>query len=48
MSASNSIQWFVLIMTLGKIAMAGYLLARLRHIRSRENLGRLFSRKVFP
>lgn len=40
--------WLVLIMILGNIAMAGYLLLQVRHIRSGENLGRLFSRKVSP
>jgi hypothetical protein len=40
--------WFVLIMTLGNIATAGYLLLQLRHIRTGENLDRLFSRKVSP
>src|SRR5512136_1662991 len=44
-SVAQSILWFVLIMTMGNIAMAGYLLVQLRHIRSGENLGRLFSRK---
>jgi hypothetical protein len=47
-SAAKSILWFVLIMTMGNIAMAAYLLLQLRHIRSGENLGRLFSRKVSP
>jgi hypothetical protein len=47
-SVAQSILWFVLIMTLGNIAMAAYLLLQLRHIRSGENLGRLFSRKVSP
>ncbi|MBC8019509.1 MAG: DUF1475 family protein [Verrucomicrobia bacterium] len=47
-SLAKSILWFLLIMTLGNIAMAGYLLMQLRHIRSGENLGRLFSRKVSP
>ena len=47
-SAAQSILWFVLIMTLGNIAMAGYLLVQLRHIRSGENPERLFSRKVSP
>ncbi len=40
--------WFVLIMTLGNIAMACYLLLQLRHIRNGEDLHRLFSRKVSP
>ena len=47
-SLAKSILWLVLIMTLGNIAMAGYLLMQLRHIRSGENLGRLFSRKLSP
>ena len=47
-SVAKSILWFVLIMTLGNISMAGYLLVQLRHIRSEENLDRLFSRKVSP
>jgi len=47
-SVAQSILWFVLIMTLGNIAMAGYLLVQLRHIRSGENPERLFSRKVSP
>jgi hypothetical protein len=47
-SAAKSILWFILIMTLGNIAMAGYLLMQLRLIRSGEHLGRLFSRKVSP
>jgi hypothetical protein len=45
-SVAKSILWFVLIMTLGNIAMAGYLLMHLRHIDSGENLGSLFSLKV--
>ncbi len=40
--------WFVLIMTLGNIAMACYLLLQLRHIRKGEDLHRLFSRTVSP
>ena len=40
--------WFLLIMTLGNIAMAGYLLLQLRHIRNGEDLHGLFSRKVSP
>ncbi len=47
-SAARSAFWLILIMTLGNIAMAGYLLVQLRHIRSGENLDRLFSRKVSP
>jgi len=47
-SLAKSFLWFVLIMTLGNIAMAGYLLMELRHISSGENLDRLFSRKVSP
>ncbi len=47
-SPAKSILWFILIMTLGNIAMAGYLLLQLRHIRSGENLDKLFSRKVSP
>jgi hypothetical protein len=47
-SLAKRILWFVLIMTLGNIAMAGYLLVQVRHIRSGEDLGRLFSRKVSP
>lgn len=47
-SLTKSILWFVLIMTLGNLAMAAYVLIQLRHIRSGENLGRLFSRKVSP
>ncbi len=47
-SAAKSSLWFVLIITLGNIAMAGYLLVQLRHIRSGENLSRLFSRKISP
>ena len=47
-SAARGAIWFVLIMTLGNIAMAFYLLVQLRHIRNGENLGRLFSRKVSP
>jgi hypothetical protein len=47
-SVAQSILWFVLIMTLGNIAMAGYLLMQLRYTDSGENLGRLFSRKVSP
>jgi hypothetical protein len=35
-------------MTLGNIAMAGYVLLQLPHIRSGENLDRLFSRKESP
>lgn len=33
-SVAKSILWFILIMTLGNIAMAAYVLAQLRHIRS--------------
>jgi len=47
-STARSVLWFILIMTLGNIAMAGYLLVQLRHIRSGENLDRLFSRKASP
>ncbi len=47
-SAARGALWFVLIMTLGNFAMAAYLLLQLRHIRSGENLDRLFSRKVSP
>jgi hypothetical protein len=47
-SVAKSILWFVLIMTLGNIAMASYLLVQVRHIRSGENLNRFFSRKVSP
>ena len=47
-SLAKSFLWFFLIMTLGNIAMAGYLLVQLRHIRSGENPERLFSRKVSP
>ena len=47
-SLAKSALWFMLIMTLGNIAMAAYLLLQLRHIRRGENLGRLFSRKVTP
>ena len=47
-SVAKSTLWFVLIMTLGNIAMAAYLLIQLRHIRSGENLDKLFSRKVSP
>lgn len=45
-SLAKSILWFVLIMTLGNIAMASYLLVHLRHISSGENIGTLLSRKV--
>lgn len=47
-SLAKSILWFILIMTLGNIAMAGYLLVQLWHIRGGENLDRLFSRKESP
>jgi len=47
-SLPKGILWFVLIMTLGNIAMAAYLLLQLRNFRSGENLDRLFSRKVSP
>ena len=47
-SLAKSVLWFVLIMALGNFAMAGYLLLQLLHIRSGENLDRLFSRKVSP
>ena len=40
--------WFVLIMTLGNLAMAAYVLLQLRHIRNGEDLHDLFSRKVSP
>ncbi len=40
--------WFVLIMALGNIAMACYLLLQLRHIRNDEDLHGLFCRKVSP
>lgn len=46
--SGKSILWFILIMTLGNITMAVYLLLQLRHIRSGESLDRLFSRKVAP
>ena len=36
------------IMTLGNIAMAGYLLVQLRYNDSGENLDELFFRKVSP
>jgi len=47
-SVAIRVLWFVLIMALGNIAMASYLLLQLRHIRGGEDLGRLFSRKVSP
>lgn len=47
-SVAKTILWFVLIMTLGNIAMAAYVLMQLRQIRSGENLGSLFSQKVSP
>lgn len=47
-SVAKSLLWFVLIMTLGNIAMAAYILRQLRRIRGGENLGRLFSQKVSP
>lgn len=47
-SVAKTILWFVLIMTLGNIAMAAYVLMQLRQIRNGENLGRLFSQKVSP
>lgn len=47
-SLAKSSLWFVLIMTLGNLAMAGYLLLQLRQIRSGDNIDSLFSRKVSP
>jgi ABC-type maltose transport system permease subunit len=47
-SVAISILWFLLIMTLGNLAMAGYLLLQLRHLRSGENLDGLFIRKESP
>lgn len=47
-SKTKGAMWFVLIMTLGNIAMAGYLLLQVRYIRSGESLGKLFSRKISP
>jgi hypothetical protein len=47
-SVAKSILWFVLIMTLGNLAMASYVLLQLRHIPRGETLDRLFSRKVSP
>ena len=44
-SLAKSILWFVLIMTLGNIAMAGYLLFQLRHLRSGEGLKELLLRR---
>ena len=40
--------WFVLIMCLGNIAMALYVLLQLRYACSGEELGRIFFRKVSP
>ncbi len=45
-SVVRGVLWFVLIMTLGNIAMACYLLLQLRHIHNGKDLQRLFSRKV--
>jgi len=47
-SLARGALWFLLIMALGNIAMAGYLLLQLRDIHGGEGLGRLFSRKVSP
>jgi hypothetical protein len=47
-STTKGVLWFVLIMTLGNLAMASYVLLQLRHIPRGETLGRLFSRKVSP
>jgi len=47
-SVVRGVLWFVLIMALGNLAMAVYVLLRLRHIRNGADLQRLFSREVSP
>ena len=47
-STTKGALWFVLIMALGNLAMASYVLLQLRHIPRGETLDRLFSRKVSP
>jgi hypothetical protein len=46
-SAARSALWFLLIMALGNLAMAGYVLLQLRYIRNGEGLQQLFSRKGY-
>lgn len=47
-SATKGILWFVLIMTLGNIAMAGYILLQLRHLQPDDSVEALFRRRPLP
>jgi hypothetical protein len=44
-SVAKSILWFVLIMALGNIAMAGYILLQLRHLQSGDGVEALLLRR---
>lgn len=44
-SAAKGALWFILIMALGNIAMAGYILLQLRHVRSGDGLEALLLRR---
>ena len=47
-SAARGILWFVLIMALGNLAMAGYVLLQLRRLRPGDGVGVLFARRGDP
>ena len=44
-SAAKSALWFILIMALGNLAMAGYILLQLRHLQSGDGVEALLLRK---
>jgi hypothetical protein len=44
-SAAKSLLWFVLIMSLGNIAMAGYILLQLRHVHAGDGVEALLLRR---
>jgi hypothetical protein len=44
-SVAKSILWFILIMTLGNIAMAGYILLQLRHMQAGDGVAALLLRR---
>ena len=44
-SVAKSIPWFVLIMALGNLAMAGYILLQLRHLQSGDGVEALLLRR---
>ncbi|NTW98658.1 MAG: DUF1475 family protein [Geobacteraceae bacterium] len=44
-SVAKSFLWFVLIMTLGNLAMAGYIMLQLRHLQSGDGVEALLLRK---